>query len=473
MSLGLLISVTYCSHSSSDDAQNAPNVSPGANPSGTTFSLDAQDLVVSSSPRLMTDDFEPSNKVEASNVTASEVTADFRYSSRQNESMDVTATKQHFENCSAEPSVSISWIEVDGSNREQYQKTMKDSDDDKKTDLSSGKNYVVRIGISNAQGCSTVYYAFDMTRTVHADSPAPTSSPAPNATPSPGLPSTDLVPKTAAVSFWAIRSNAEGCEQSFLLTFEDLLFRCRDNATCVGRIRDFSNSVEKSIHIVQYSDGYEFNLVWIYSKNDVEQSSVRQLLTSGKTASFTSDRECVGEGKATFFLADSAERLVLFGDKNGAKDWNFADEIELKANGLGVVYAYDQQDYSWQFTFTTDISDYRWQNMPQTVRWNLYNTRARAMIAEWQDIPKDLLKVGTLKVNDPKVLRRLLPRQGDLQVAFEWKDPREIQLTRQIIRYDKLFRGTNNAVFKDLTNIGRSRFELKESDLPPMRSVSR
>jgi hypothetical protein len=133
---------------------------------------------------------------------------------------------------------------------------------------------------------------------------------------------------------------------------------------------------------------------------------------------------------------------------------------------FGVTYAYDQSSYEWALMYTTKMDDSVIGELPATIRWAIYNLEAHAFINDWQTTPSSSLKVGSLKIEDKVVLRRLLAHQANLELVFDAEPSSRLVKERFVLPIGDECKNFVPAYFKDLTNPAKRCFEVKEGDLP-------
>jgi hypothetical protein len=150
---------------------------------------------------------------------------------------------------------------------------------------------------------------------------------------------------------------------------------------------------------------------------------------------------------------------------------NFAAEQELtlkpKGDGqpsFGIQYSYDS-DFSWTFTYTTTISNQALTSLPSNVFWNIFDVKQNRLFAEWTEIEKGMLMVGSLNINSRLDIATLLPNMKNAKVVFGIKNQLNEFETYFSIPIGPLCQNYSSH-FVDLTNTSKKACEVKAEEIP-------
>lgn len=156
----------------------------------------------------------------------------------------------------------------------------------------------------------------------------------------------------------------------------------------------------------------------------------------------------------------------------------FAAEQELtlkpKADGqpsFGIQYAYDS-DFAWAFTYTTTISNQTLASLPNTVFWNIVDVKQNRLLADWTEIDKGMLMVGSLGISNKPVIATLLPSLKNTKVVYGIKNQQGTVEIYFSIPIGPLCQNYANH-FVDLTNTSKKACEVKAEDIPDVQAECR
>ena len=340
-------------------------------------------------------------------------------------------------------------------------------------DLQADTNYRIQLRYDNSGRCSSVNFAFGVqAKPATSQSSDGTVDPPAGRVP----PVTPVVDPAAAsldanVIFYGKLSEREGCQESFAWRLGDQIRTSRpgrpDETPFVKMKVEVIGSLDPELRIVQINFGYEMNLIEISLPAD-ELKQVQSAFHDGQTIRLTEDAACLGDGMAEFRIRNSYD-LYLF---NGNPETGDTTNHELtmsreRPEDFGVKWQYDRSGFFWELRYRTTLEDRDLQNIPETLRWSIFNRKARAYVTEWKEIPRSALEQATLRVDDPATLHRILPHQRELVVIFDYPSALSgLPNPRHVIEYQTIFTSYIDQYFTDLTNAGRSRFELRAADLP-------
>ena len=145
--------------------------------------------------------------------------------------------------------------------------------------------------------------------------------------------------------------------------------------------------------------------------------------------------------------------------------------MKPNANGqpsFGIHYAYDT-DFAWAFTYTTTISNHTLASLPNTVIWNIVDMKHNRLLADWTEIDKEMLMVGTLGISNRPVITTLLPNLKTAKVVYGIKNQQGIIETYFSIPIGPLCQNYANH-FVDLTNTSKKACEVKAEDIPDVQT---
>ncbi len=145
-------------------------------------------------------------------------------------------------------------------------------------------------------------------------------------------------------------------------------------------------------------------------------------------------------------------------------------ELELKMNPngqpvFGIQYAYDY-DFAWAFTFTTTLSNLDLESIPNTVFWNVLQSKQNNLVFSWKEISKIALQTGTISLRDKSEVSILLPNLKTAKVVFALKTHQGTFEILYSIPIGPLCQNFSTNHFVDMTNSSKKGCDVQAKDIP-------
>lgn len=291
----------------------------------------------------------------------------------------------------------------------------------------------------------------------------------------------------SAIAFYATLSQHDGCQLQATWAVTAAVGRPDDPSCTLPTVTSAiaadstTQTLVKITSSLQSTDPVPLDLAWLTAPDSTTAASWATALSSGETLPLTLAGDLCAQslpvlnGTTATPLATTDDWLIFRGNPRDAcpdPDSIQKPATALAEASLAVAYSYSSLSaFSWQATYAfqhTAALDQLIQSGTRILSFNLFNARAEAYLGPWQTLPLAALEQGVVAITDPAVLTRILPYQQDLQLVFRL-DPvaGEACGDQYVYAYGQAFLDTgHDADFSDATQPGRSRFLLKESDLP-------
>jgi hypothetical protein len=145
--------------------------------------------------------------------------------------------------------------------------------------------------------------------------------------------------------------------------------------------------------------------------------------------------------------------------------------LKSKADGqpsFGIQYAYDV-DFAWSFTYATTISNKTLASIPNSIFWNILDTKKNQLITKWTETDKASLMVGSIGISDRMVVTSLLPVMKMSKIIYGVMNPQGTIETLFSIPLSSLCQNYPTHIV-DLTNTSAKACEVKAQDIPDNQS---
>jgi len=330
-------------------------------------------------------------------------------------------------------------------------------------------------------------------------------NPPPLPVPAPCLPLATSSPADLPVAlrggvvFYGTNSRRDGCQELFRWKVAEIIQlepfeHCAVPTVSVERTGRAGQ--ETLVKISEKHADYALNLSWLLGPDPKAATWLAGEVAAGHFAAVTATGDGCAKGVPgqsgaapvmplslnndsdwTIFRGDAREKCV--GDPTSATTVDEALDPQGAAAGLSVDYRYSKglpAEYYWHLNYTfrnsTELVAAA-KGTDQKAQLNLYNHRTHSYIGHWQDLALSSLAKGDVTITDPPTLVRLLPYQGDMDVVLRVVptatvgDQIAVCGPLFVYGYGREFLDVNRVTaIRDLTSPERSRFLLKEQDLP-------
>jgi hypothetical protein len=283
------------------------------------------------------------------------------------------------------------------------------------------------------------------------------------------------------IRLWTTAARAEGCRNSFTWTIREAV-RPDPLSRCAFPEVKLDTPQPQFLKLSEAFDDHSRQLAWFLMKSGADASKIANALRTGQTVDLTYDKEaCLGENRDWLTIAQPTDLLLFRNDArdfDDCGDFNFAAlSRDTNAGDGGFLATYDyrgggaEQFYYRAVFFLTGLNGDADTNGSST--WSVFNRRTHAWVLPFQNSEVRIGAgglSGSVEVTEAAALHRLLPQQEHLELVFR---PKTTTCDKNAVRTQAVFdagslfltsEGANH--FRDLAQPGRSRFALKEADLP-------